>query len=102
MTTAPLPVNTQLSPFRSTALCHPTRDVTGTEQAVAGIFGFLTAGPAGYMASIATIRGTKGSWFPWFALGIVAAPVLFWTQVIVLAGVVNTMSNASTSIQRSR
>lgn len=92
----------QLSPFRATALCHPTEEVTGSEQAIAGIFGFLTAGPVGYMASIATIRGTKGSWFPWFALGIVAAPVLFWTQVLVLGSVLKTVESAGTAIHRSR
>ena len=95
-------MTTQLSPFRATALCQPTEDVTGTEQTIAGIFGFLTAGPAGYMASIATIRSTKGSWFPWFALGIVAAPVLFGTQVLVLGIVLSTVQGASSSIQRSR
>jgi hypothetical protein len=95
-------MTTQLSPFRATALCHPTEDVTGSEQAIAGIFGFLTAGPVGYMASIATIRGTKGSWFPWFALGIVAAPVLFWTQVLVLGIALQTVQSTNSSVQRSR
>jgi hypothetical protein len=95
----PTPRRKTLSPFRATVFCHPTAHVTGTEQAVAGIFGFLTAGPVGYMASVATIRSTEGKWFPWFALGIVAAPILFWTQVLALGVFLQTADNAARTVQ---
>lgn len=95
-------MTTQLSPFRATALCHPTKHVTSTEQTIAGIFGFLTAGPVGYLASIATIRSTKGKWIPWYLLGVVAVPTLIFAQILVLGTVIGAVQGVSTSIQRSR
>ena len=61
-TTTPDPItpNTERVLVRNT--------VTGFEQGIAATAGLFTAGPAGALASWATIRGVQGKWTPWFIL----------------------------------
>jgi len=57
---------------------------TGFEQGIAGLAGFLTAGPLGAAASWATIRGLQGKWAPWTILGFIGAPVCLFIQVFTI------------------
>jgi len=77
-TTTPDPItpNTERVLVRNT--------VTGFEQGIAATAGLLTAGPAGALASWATIRGVQGKWTPWFILGIPASIVLNVVQLMTL------------------
>ena len=77
-TTTPDPItpNTERVLVRNT--------VTGFEQGIAATAGLFTAGPAGALASWATIRGVQGKWTPWFILGIPASIVLNVVQLMTL------------------
>ena len=77
-TTTPDPItpNTERVLVRNT--------VTGFEQGIAATAGLFTAGPAGALASWATIRGVQGKWTPWFILGIPASIVLNLVQLATL------------------
>ena len=81
-TTTPDPItaNTERVMVRNTA--------TGFEQGIAAVAGFFTAGPVGALASWGTIRGLQGKWTPWFILGIPAAPVLLFGQLVFLGSVI--------------
>lgn len=81
-TTTPDPItsNTERVMVRST--------VTGFEQGIAATAGLFTAGPAGALASWATIRGVQGKWTPWFILGIPASIVLNLVQLATLGFIV--------------
>jgi hypothetical protein len=61
--------------------------VTGFEQSIAGMFGLLTAGPLGALASWGAIRGLQGKWAPWAILGIPAAPVLIIVQAFAIMAI---------------
>lgn len=81
-TTTPDPItpNTERVLVRNT--------VTGFEQGIAATAGLFTAGPAGALASWATIRGVQGKWTPWFILGIPASIVLNLVQLATLGFII--------------
>ena len=89
-TTTPDPItpNTERVMVRST--------VTGFEQGIAALTGLLTAGPVGALASWGVIRGVQGKWAPWAILGIPAAPVLGFIQLVTLGAILES-SNPSPS-----
>ena len=85
-TTTPDPItpNTERVMVRNT--------VTGFEQGIAALTGLLTAGPVGALASWGVIRGVQGKWAPWAILGIPAAPVLGFIQLVTLGAILTSSS----------
>ena len=58
---------------------------TGFEQGTAAVVGLLTAGPLGAVAGWGAIVGFQGKWLPWTLTGVVAAPVIGFFQLVILA-----------------
>ena len=58
--------------------------VTGTQQTMAAVLGFLTAGPIGSIAGWGMIRAVQGRWMTWFLIGVPAAMVINLFNVIAL------------------
>ena len=89
-TTTPDPItpNTERVMVRNT--------VTGFEQGIAALTGLLSAGPVGALASWGVIRGVQGKWAPWAILGIPAAPILGFIQLVTLGAILES-SNPSPS-----
>ena len=50
--------------------------VTGTQQTMAAVLGFLTAGPIGSIAGWGMIRAVQGRWMTWLLIGVPAAMVI--------------------------
>ena len=58
--------------------------VTGTQQTMAAVLGFLTAGPIGSIAGWGVIRAVQGRWMTWFLIGVPAAMVINVFNLIAL------------------
>ena len=57
---------------------------SGFEQGVACLAGLFTAGPLGALAAWGALRGLQGKWAPWVILGIPAAPILGFVQLVAM------------------
>ena len=63
-------------PLRNNGPVSDERTVTGAQQSVAAVLGFLTAGPIGSLASWGAIRAVQGRWMFWFVIGVPSAMVI--------------------------
>ena len=62
------------------------------EQIAASAIGLLTAGPLGALAAWGAIRMFAGKWTPWMIVGFISAPVLGFTQLAVISGIVSAVN----------
>jgi len=79
--------NTTPDPITSQERVLTRSTVTGFEQAVAALTGFLVAGPVGSLASWGAIRGLQGKWAPWFILGIPSTVAINVVQLFILIAI---------------
>lgn len=71
-------------PLQSEGAGADQRKPTVTDQTIAAVLGFLTAGPIGALASWGSIRGFQGRWVPWIFIGVPAAVVINIFNLIAL------------------
>ena len=69
--------------------------VTGFEQGIAAVAGFLTAGPIGALASWGTIRGVQGKWTPWFVIGIPLCAIINLVNFLIIGLITASMVEES-------
>ena len=71
-------------PLRDNGPVSDTPIVTGTQQSMAAVMGFLTAGPIGSLASWGSIRAVQGRWMLWFLIGVPVAMLINVFNLIAL------------------
>ena len=67
------------------------------EQIGAAAIGLLTAGPLGALAAWGAIRMFAGKWTPWMVVGLVAAPVLGFVQIVMLGAMMAPFADIETN-----
>ena len=69
--------------------------VTGFEQGIAAVTGFLTSGPIGALASWGIIRGVQGKWTPWFIIGIPLCVIINLINIFLIGLIIPSMVEES-------